>query len=111
MLMWWCIMVRLCMVYPSHQAYRKSSIRPPGGLFNFGPSREGLNPLNAELFPGHCTVMLDNIRKISNMLITNFKLLFHQEEVCQFEIKVYESCSEITEVLFLSLPLFHCKTI
>ena len=23
--------------------YRKSSIKPPGGLFNFGPSRGGLN--------------------------------------------------------------------
>ena len=61
------------------------------------------NPLNAELFPGHCTVMLDNIRKISNVLITNFELLFHPEEVCQFEIKMYESCSEITEVFFSCL--------
>ena len=61
------------------------------------------NSLHAELFPGHCTEMLDTFSKSSNLSIRNFKLLFHHEEVCQFKIKVYiyiyihESCSEITE--------------
>ena len=59
-----------------------------------------LNPLHAELFPGHCSVMLDNICNVSNILIRNFKCRFHQEEVCQFEIKGYEICSEITEIFF-----------
>ena len=27
----------------TENTYRKSSIKPPGGLFNFGPSRGGLN--------------------------------------------------------------------
>ena len=29
--------------FEDEETYRKSSIKPPGGLFNFGPSRGGLN--------------------------------------------------------------------
>ena len=36
--------IKLYIIRPVNvgKAYRKSSIKPPGGLFNFGPSRGGL---------------------------------------------------------------------
>ena len=61
-------------------------------LDNEAEDANDVNPLHAELFPGHCSVMLDNIRNVSNILIRNVKLRFHQEEVCQVEIKGYEIC-------------------
>ena len=37
-----CVNSETCSAVNTLSNYRKSSIRPPGGLFNFGHSREGL---------------------------------------------------------------------
>ena len=56
--------------------YRKNSIKPPGGLFNFGPSRVGLNR-EGDLFTkssekdifGSFSVLLFHILRIQHTIL------------------------------------------
>ena len=79
--------------------YRKSSIKPPGGLFNFGPSRGGLNregglftkSSDKDIF-GSFSVLLSHILRNQGTIL---------------RLKYVKS----TQSLFQNMPKLTCKVV
>ena len=69
-------------------AFRKSSIKPPGGLFNFGPSRGRLNREGGLLERGAYSQ-----NQAKRIYLVAFQFLY--SIFCEFNIQFYGSNTQI----------------
>ena len=77
--------------------YRKSSIKPPGGLFNFGPSRGGLNREGGLLESGGLFTKSSETDIFGSFSVPLFHILRIQHTI--FRLKYTDSTQFLSHII------------